>query len=163
MSLCVNWSDRLEVMAEKLFVSWESNSGGDPFARTAIVVGDMATRNWLQDYFLFHREDTRKRKVLANIDFVPLAQFVNDWLAAQTHTNDGPRKAEAHPYSRNVLSWRINAILEQSADDERLRPLYEYIEAGASNPDKRRYDLSRRLARLYDDCKNVVERTTGLS
>lgn len=151
MSLRVNWSDRLEVMAEKLFESWESNSVGDPFARTAIVVGDMATRNWLQDYFLFRREETRKRKVLANIDFVPLAQFVNDWLAAQTHANDGPRKAEAHPYSRNVLAWRINAIIEQSADDERLRPLYEYIEAGASNPDKRRYDLSRRLARLYDD------------
>jgi hypothetical protein len=84
----------------------------------------MATRNWLQDYFLCRRTE-RQRKVLANIDFTPLPEFVNDWLAAQTHTNDQPRKAANHPYSRNVLAWRINAILAGERDP-RLQPLYDF-------------------------------------
>ena len=149
MSLKINWSDRLEALAEKLFSEWEQRPVSDPFAKTCIVVGDMATRNWLQDYFLCRRTD-RERKILANIDFTPLPEFVNDWLAAQTHKDDGPRKAANHPYSRNVLAWRINAILE-SENDERLLPLYDFVNSGDGNTEKRRYNLSRRLSRLYDD------------
>ena len=124
MSLKIYWSDRLEALAEKLFTDWEQRPSADPFARTCIVVGDMATRNWLQDYFLCRRTE-RQRKVLANIDFTPLPEFVNDWLAAQTHTDDQPRKAANHPYSRNVLAWRINAILAGERDP-RLQPLYDF-------------------------------------
>ena len=149
MSLKINWSDRLEALAEKLFSEWEQRPVSDPFAKTCIVVGDMATRNWLQDYFLCRRTD-RERKILANFDFTPLPEFVNDWLAAQTHKDDGPRKAANHPYSRNVLAWRINAILE-SENDERLQPLYDFVNSGDGNTEKRRYNLSRRLSRLYDD------------
>ena len=149
MSLKIYWSDRLEALAEKLFSDWEQRPSGDPFARTCIVVGDMATRNWLQDYFLCRRTD-RQRKVLANIDFTPLPEFVNDWLAAQTHSDDRPRKAANHPYSRNVLAWRINAILAGERD-ARLQPLYDFAESGMGDVEKRRYNLSRRLARLYDD------------
>jgi len=124
MSLNVNWSDRLEALAEQLFEGWEKRSAGDPFAKTAIVVGDMATRNWLQDYFLFRRENTRTRKILANIDFVPLAEFVNDWLAAQTHKDARKRNANEHPYAKNVLAWRISALLSAGDGDPRLAPLY---------------------------------------
>ena len=55
MSLKIYWSDRLEALAEKLFTDCEQRPSADPFARTCIVVGDMATRNWLQDYFLCRR------------------------------------------------------------------------------------------------------------
>lgn len=150
MSLRTYWSDRLENMAEKLFAEWEQRPSCDPFARTCIVVGDMATRNWLLDYFLFRRTGM-KRKVLANIDFIPLPEFVNDWLAAQTHSEDGPRKAANHPYSRNVLAWRINAMLSDGSTDPRLQPLYDFISFGSGYTERRRYNLSRRLSRLYDD------------
>lgn len=49
MSLKIYWSDRLESLAGKLFTDWEQRPFADPFARTCIVVGDMATRNWLRD------------------------------------------------------------------------------------------------------------------
>ncbi len=151
MSLNVNCGNRLEVLAEKLFESWDSCEGHDPFARTAIVVGDMATKDWLQDYFLFNRENTRKRKVLANIDFVPLAQFVNDWLVAQTHKNGRQRRTNEHPYSKNVLAWRINGILSDPNHDERLGPLYAYIGTDERLVAKRCFELSTRIAQLYDD------------
>ncbi len=150
MSLKINWSDRLEAMAEKLFSEWEQSPVSDPFAKTCIVVGDMATRNWLQDYFLCRRRD-RERKILANIDFTPLPEFVNDWLAAQTHKDDGPRKASDHPYAMNVLAWRIDAMLAQNAQDARLKPLFDYIGDNAAIVARRRYELSRRIALLYDN------------
>ena len=75
MSLKVNWSDRLEDLAEGLFGQWESAASSNPFSRVCIVVDDMATRNWLQHYFLFRRKGG-KRKILANIEFKPLPEFV---------------------------------------------------------------------------------------
>lgn len=150
MSLKINWSDRLEALAEKLFSEWEQRPVSDPFAKTCIVVGDMATRNWLQDFFLCRRTD-RERKILANIDFTPLPEFVNDWLAAQTHKDDGPRKASDHPYAMNVLAWRIDAMLAQNAQDARLKPLFDYIGDNAAIVARRRYELSRRIALLYDN------------
>ena len=80
----VYWCDRLEKLAEGLFGSWDAQAGKDPFSRICVVVGDLSTRNWLQSYFLLHRRAGRRR-ILANIDFKPLAEFVNDWLSAQVH------------------------------------------------------------------------------
>ena len=77
----VFWSDRLECLADGLFGAWESAPARDPFSRMCIVVGDASTRNWLQDHFLLRREPGRRR-ILANIDFKPLPELVNDWLAA---------------------------------------------------------------------------------
>ena len=76
MSLKIYWSDRLEHLAEGLFGCWEAGTGKYPFARTCIVVGDMATRDWLQRYFLLNRKPG-SRRILANIDFKPISEFDN--------------------------------------------------------------------------------------
>ena len=68
MSLRVFWSDRLEVLADKMLDEWIARQPQDPFERICVAVGDMATRNWLKDWFLLHREHGRRR-ILANIDF----------------------------------------------------------------------------------------------
>ena len=148
----VYWSNRLEELAGGMFEQWEAGRGGDPFAKTCVVTGDMATRNWLQRHFLLERAPGRRR-VLANIDFVPLPEFVNNWLAAMTHEAAvGERRTVEHPYAPGVLAWRINAILKDRADDPELAVLQHYISGKAPEvADRRRYDLSTRLAKLYDD------------
>ena len=101
-ALRVYWSDRLEELADRLFAEWERMPVKDPFSRICVVVGDLSTRNWLQRHFLLHRKPG-VRRVLANIDFNPLAEFVNDWLAAETHGKDGAHRRPAeHPYSKGV-------------------------------------------------------------
>lgn len=157
MSLRVFWSDRLDVLADKMLDEWDNRpAGGNPFERTCIAVGDMSTRNWLKDRFLLHRGHGRRR-ILANIDFKPLPELVNDWLAAQVRGKDsGHRKPSEHPYAKGVLAWRIDAILK--ALDPALKrdgvfnPLTEYI--GDTVPGRRRFELSARLAQMYDDYLN---------
>lgn len=151
MSLKVNWSDRLEDLAEGLFDQWESAESRNPFSRVCIVVDDMATRNWLQHYFLFRRKGG-KRKILANIEFKPLPEFVNDWLAAQVHGTDAAeRRPSDHPYAKNVMAWRIDSILRRQDLDARLDVLKSYIGTDEKTMARRRFDLSSRLAQMYDD------------
>ena len=151
MSLNVYWSDRLEVLAERLFTEWENSPVRDPFARVCVVVGDMATRNWLLSYFLLHRRPGRRR-ILANVDFKPLPEFVNDWLAAMCGKNGAGRDPSAHPYAKNVLAWRINAILKEQAQNPELAVPQAYVRrAKESVADRRRFELAARLAELFDD------------
>ncbi|MGN0887220.1 MAG: exodeoxyribonuclease V subunit gamma [Candidatus Spyradenecus sp.] len=146
----VFWSDRLEVLAEGLYWQWARCTQGDPFAQFCVVVGDLATRNWLQHYFLMHRP-LGQRRILANIRFVPIAEFVNDWLAAQVHQTRGVRKAAEHPYAKGVLTWRIEAILRDHGGEACFAPLQSYL--AGENPEvqaRRRYDLAEQLAKLFD-------------
>ena len=151
MSLNVCWSDRLEALAESLFGEWENAPVRDPFVRVCIVVGDMSTRNWLQDYFLLHRRPGGRR-ILANIDFKPLPELVNDWLAAMCGKDGERRNPSEHPYAKNVLAWRINAILKDQTRNPDLAVPLAYVErAKEAVRDRRRFELSTRLAELFDD------------
>lgn len=150
MSLRVFWSDRLEEMADKLLGEWSSRPCGSPFERTCVVVGDMATRNWLKDRFLLHAKPAARR-VFANIDFTPLPKFVNDWLAASLH-GTALRDPAGHPFSKGVMAWRIDAILRAKAGDPDFKTLDDYIAAGGEEAvDRRRFDLATRLAQMFDD------------
>ena len=106
MSLKVLWSDRLDVLAEQLFKERAETPVRDPFSRICIVVGDMATRNWLKSYFLIRRR-AGNRRIFANMDFKPLPEFVNDWLAAMckaqsTLLTGGPGTGKTHTIARAV-------------------------------------------------------------
>lgn len=150
--LRVYWSDRLEDLADRMFAEWERAPVRDPFARTCLVVGDLSTRNWLQQRFLQHRKPG-SRRILANIDFKPLAEFINDWLEAETHGRDGTlRRPAEHPYSKGVLAWRINALLKEETENPDLAVLQKYIaHANGGAADLRRFELASRLAELFDD------------
>ena len=151
MSLRVLWSDHLEELAEQLFGEWENAPVQDPFARVCIVVGDMSTRNWLQSYFLLHRRPGCRR-ILANVDFKPLPELVNDWLAAMCGKDGERRNPSEHPYAKNVLAWRINAILKDESENPDLAVPLAYVRrAKDSVADRRRFELSMRLAELFDD------------
>lgn len=150
--LRIYWSDRLEMLADRMFAEWEMMPVRDPFARMCVVVGDISTRNWLQRRFLLYRKPG-VRRILANIDFKPLAEFVNDWLAAQTHGSDGAHRRPAeHPCSKGVLAWRIDTVLKAEADNPDLAVLQKYIaHANGRVADRRRFELAARLAELFDD------------
>ena len=153
MSLRVFWSDRLETMADRILDEWTARLPRDPFERTCVVVGDMATRNWLKERFLLRREPGARR-VLANMDFQPLPEFANDWLAAAVHGREvaeGRDPAE-HPFSKGVMAWRIDAILREKAADPAFATLAGYVAAGGKEAeDRRRFDLAVRLAQMFDD------------
>ena len=153
MSLRVFWSDRLETMADRILDEWTARLPRDPFERTCVVVGDMATRNWLKERFLLRREPGARR-VLANVDFKPLPEFANDWLAAAVHGREGAeaRDPAEHPFSQGVMAWRIDAILREKAGDPAFATLADYVAAGgAGAEDFRRFDLAVRLAQMFDD------------
>lgn len=85
--------------------------------------------------------------MLANIDFVPVSEFVNDWLAAVVHgVRAEDRQPSEHPYSRNVMTWRIDALLRRAVGDPRLRPLEDYVGTDVRTIAERRFSLSARIA-----------------
>ncbi len=151
MSMKVYWSDSLEKLADRFFEAWQSNRS--VFRKTCVVVHDMATRDWLKSHYLMNRG---LRQVLINVEFLPLPEFINNWLFTKTHDEPlGERRAKAHPYAQPVLSWRIYRILsdEKSLGTE-MKPLLEYIGSDEQNKPWRRYALSEQLAKLYDDYLN---------
>ena len=155
MALKVFWSDHVEELADRLLGEWVKHPVEDPFERVCIVVGEPATRVWLQRRFLLDYA-TRPgcnpaRRILANVDFMPLPEFINNWLAAMTHGESAAcRDPAAHPFSKNVLAWRIYAILRDRADDPVFSILSSYVGKSAA-ADRRRFDLASRLARMFDD------------
>ena len=152
MDLRVFWSDRLDEMADRMLDDWGGGRLAGPFERTCVVVGDMATRNWLKDRFLLHRAPG-SRRILANVDFVPLPEFANDWLAAAVHGASGtPRDPAAHPFSKGVMAWRLDAILRKNSGDPEFKVLSDYVSAGGPGAEnRRRFDLATRLAQMFDD------------
>ena len=147
----VFWSDSLEKLAKEFFAKWSKERS--MFRKTCVVVHDMATRDWLKHYYLM---ESGCRDVLMNIEFIPLPEFVNNWLFAKTHDEPlGERSAKSHPYSQPVLTWRIYRMLSDEASLEaEMQPLLKYIGNDAEKAPARRFALSARLAKLYDDYLN---------
>ncbi len=151
MSMTVYWSDCLEILAKGLFDEWGKEQSA--FERTCIVVRDMTTRDWLKSYYLLN---LKRRQVLMNLDFVPLEEFVNNWLFAKTHDEPlNTRNPQSHPYAKPVLTWRIYCILaDEEKLTEELEPLKKYVGDDPKNAPRRRFELATQLAKLFDDYLN---------
>ena len=149
--LPVNWGSDLTALADSLLKDL-TNTVCDPFKKHCIVVNSSATEKWLKQYFLLDRKISQ---VLLNIDFVKLPELVNDWLFAVTEgKSPQQRRANQHPYSKSVMTWRIYRILEQAQPDGAFAELLNYINNGNGNIAKRRGALAEKLAKLYDDYLN---------
>lgn len=152
----IRWSDRLESLADGMIEEWKNtvpSNGGNAFEKICVVVQDNSVRDWLKKYCFIEKKDPW---IMMNVEFVMMPEFLNDWLAAQTRgISPYERRPAEHPYARPVLPWRIYHILEQNADDPAFRELTGYIGDDESNAAFRRYDLSVRLANLYDDYLNA--------
>lgn len=152
MAISFHWSDRLEILADALF---KKPPLTDPFHAEAVIVHGAVMEGWLKHYFLLQSPThvSLRRPVLANMDFLPLHPFVNDWLAkALYNTPIGERQPARHPYSKSALQWRIFALL--NATQPALQIIQKHLKITAETPATRRWSLAGKLAQLYDDYQN---------
>lgn len=152
--LQIYWSDRLENLANAMFSN--TQDGQDPFATECTVVGSTVMAGWLKQYFLGDYPKTNKKQhVLACWNFEMLHPFVNDWLAkAVSDTVIGKRAPAEHPYSPDVLQWRIWNLLCDDMQMSKFASLHDYIGNDTQIRDRKRWALSQRLAKLFDDYQN---------
>lgn len=145
----VYWSQRLDALADRFYEIREADTAADPFARTAVVVPTPLRGDWLKARFLLDRPAGRRR-ILSNLDIRVLPEFVNDWLSAAV---DGippaDRKPAEHPYSKEMLQWRIDGILAASPDD--FPVLARYFGRREADRPIRRFALAGKLAAMFDD------------
>ncbi len=151
MSISIKWSASLESLADGLLRAWEdaASSAHEPFGKTCIVVNNIATANWLKQYYLV---DRKIRRVMLGLDFVALPEFANDWLAAQVHgIAPRERKASLHPYSKEVMAWRIYRRLDKAEEGDGLEILRSYVGTEPQAAGRRRWALSGKIARMLDE------------
>ena len=147
----VSWSSDLTKLADALLEQLDQ-TGDDPFGKHCIVVNSDATEKWLKQYFLLDRKTTR---LLCDLEFAMLPEFVNDWLWATVEKRPPrERRAARHPYSRDVLTWRIYRILEGAKRGDGLDELLAYVGDDPNTAAAKRGELAEKLAVLYDDYLN---------
>ncbi|MGN0844732.1 MAG: exodeoxyribonuclease V subunit gamma, partial [Kiritimatiellia bacterium] len=140
------WSDNLEVLAKRLIQDFENNIGVDPFSKACLISGNPLRGNWLHRFFIQHAP--QDRPIIANLDIQFLYPFVNDWLyAAFEKKNIHSRRPLEHPYSKQILQWRIYHILSSSSIHD--FPELEYY-IGCSPSHERIFKLAGTLAQLFD-------------
>ena len=150
--------DDLE-LADRFYENREADASADPFARTAVVVPTPLRGDWLKARFLLDREPGRRR-ILANLDVAILHPFVNDWLSAAVDgVAPADRRPAEHPYSKEMLQWRIDGILAASPDDFPVLARY-FGEREADRP-VRRFALAGKLAEMIDDYQVHMNPITG--
>jgi exodeoxyribonuclease V gamma subunit len=152
--LKIYWSDCLEELAELLFAS--ATERQDPFETECTVVGSPVMAGWLKQYFLYdYPTEKKQNRVLAGWDFKMLHPFVNDWVGkACAGTPIGRRDPAQHPYSPDVLQWRVwNELSDKDAPKE-YAALHAYVGHDEGSMHRKRWGLAARLAKLFDDYQN---------
>ncbi len=109
----------------------------DPLVPARVLVPQAGLKRWLQVYL------AERRGVIANVEYMPPAQFAWELLRAAR-----PELPERSPFEVEVLRWHIYALLGERLDGASLAPLREYLSAGADP--LRRFALSLELARVYE-------------
>lgn len=109
----------------------------NPLLPAQVLVPQAGLRRWLQVHL------GEQLGVLANVAFVPPAQFTWDLLRAAR-----PDLLERSPFDVEVLRWHVYALLGERLDGAALAPLRDYL-AGDGDP-LRRYALALELARAYE-------------
>lgn len=147
MSLNVTWGDRLELLADRFFHDLEDPPPDDPFCPECVVTGSRTAEAWLKHRFLLDRAEGFR--VQANWEFRLLKEFVDDALYLMEHR--GEREPRLHPYSPEILTWRIWRLLASGRFVELppCAPLRSYL---GTKPDPRRvFSLAGLLAGLLED------------
>jgi exodeoxyribonuclease V gamma subunit len=157
----VYWSNRLELLAERMFRTMAGQPAASPAAvlakRQCVIVPNRLVQHWLQQQFLFRDQ---AQTVLTNVEFPLVHVFVNDGLAQMAPGNEPSRRdPEAHPFGRDALTWRIFHLLREAAllDAPACAPLRDFLaaretSAGASRSTPRRiFQLAARLSTLFDE------------
>ena len=140
----VYWGDSLAALADKLY---RKQVKKDIFQREAVLVGSPLQADWLRQFRLFEHSDA-ERQIFANWEFPSFYVFLNDWVEKALHdTPIGERRASEHPYSKELLLWRIWRILKKEESRAEFASLRDYY----ADSELRLLELCGSLAQLYDD------------
>ena len=154
MALKIFRGDCLEKLAKQMFAN--GGQSEDPFEEQCTVVGSHVATGWLKQYYLFDlckSGEIKLPRVLANHSFIPLHAFVDQWLEVAAGETGGSDEPSPHPYSQEVLQWRVwNALLK---DNSLYRVLQDYVSPDGLQDlivqDRRRWGLAGKIAQLFFD------------
>lgn len=115
------------------------------FTPETLVVQNAGMQHWL------NMSIAKEREISMNIDYALPAQFLWKLLKSLASEEKAP---EQSPYSREVLTWRIYHLLSHQhvTSDDDFEPVNHYwaIENVPEQADFKRYQLSQKLADLYE-------------
>ena len=133
----IHHSNRLEVLAADLAALMLAEPG-DPFAPERIVVPHPTIARWLA------LELAHAMGIAANLHFELPAAFA--WSVMRGAI---PELSDEQAYAPERLRWRIHDLLPQFAQGPAGETVRGYL---ADGDPRKRFELSDRLARVYDRC-----------
>ncbi|HEX7323751.1 MAG TPA: exodeoxyribonuclease V subunit gamma, partial [Rhodanobacteraceae bacterium] len=116
---------------------WLRAPQANPLQPARILVPQAGLKRWLQAHL------AEQLGVIANVDFVPPAQFT--WELLRAARPDLPTHS---PFDVEVLRWHLYGLLGTASEGKALAPLHAYL--AADGDPLRRYALSLELARVYE-------------
>ena len=111
-----------------------------PLEREIIVVQSQGMRRWLT------LQLADLQGCAGSIDMPFPAAFMHD-LAARLGA-DAASRATQNAFARDVMTWRIDALLRTLPDDAVFAPLHAYLRG---SDDRARFGLAERIAGRFDD------------
>lgn len=129
-------SNRLETLLGQLAALSGAPAGG-PLLPETVVIQSRGMARWLALNLAEHRT------VAANIEFVLPATFFWRVLTSQL-----PDAGDGSAFDREVLAWRLMAVLPELLEQPGFEPLQQYLRG--ERPELRRWQLCRRIADVFD-------------
>ncbi|MCP3866582.1 MAG: exodeoxyribonuclease V subunit gamma [Gammaproteobacteria bacterium] len=129
-------SNKLETLLEYLEKA-TSLPPDDPFQSEAVVVQNLGMARWIDQQLAEHRG------ISALIDYPLPAVFFWQVLKAWI-----PGAPDSSLFEEEALSWRVLELLPEQLEHGSFAPLKRYLQA--ENPELRLFQLSRRIADLFD-------------
>ncbi|TKB44767.1 exodeoxyribonuclease V subunit gamma [Thalassotalea mangrovi] len=126
-----------------LFAKVQQISPLPPLVEELVLVQNQGMQHWL------NMQQASANRVSMNTRFSLPAQFF--WKSLRTLCIDD--LPEQSPYSRDVLAWRIELLLQSDTiiQEQSCQPLTTYWNSeSAQQKDLRRYQLARKIADLYE-------------
>jgi len=128
-------------LSDAFFATLAQKPGDDPLAAECVIVPTRIAAAWLRHRWVL---EARRHEICPHWDVYFLHVFVNDCLAGVMPGSG--RVAEAHPYYRVNLCWRLYDLLRRHNPSLALAAYF-----GENCEPWRRFDFAAALAKCFDN------------
>ncbi|MBD3409324.1 MAG: exodeoxyribonuclease V subunit gamma, partial [Ignavibacteriales bacterium] len=136
MSLRVEWSDRLELLADALADDFRAGDES-PFEAREVIVQSRGMERWISTAI------AKRNGCASNLRFpFPLAFLLSLFRAAGLHASDVDR------FESDRLAWAILRELDDALDEPRYAPVRAYL--GLRGAAAARFDVAAQIADTFD-------------
>jgi len=139
-------SNRVETLQARLAQQLSAMPLTDPFATEIVVVPTFAMARWL------NLRIAQQQGVAANIDYPQVSDWI--WRLAATLLPDLPRR---DPYARELLGWRVFALIPELLQRPAFADLENYLADDAAGI--KRWQLAQRIADSFDRYQSYRTKT----